>query len=90
MQIFTFPLLISLVAAGVVLFVANIFAKQKIVNIIINALYVVDITLFTIFGLLYGASFQEVLIVVLFFLAAYLFFFFGFRDKTEIKEEEKK
>ena len=90
MQIFTFPLLISLVATGIVLFVANIFVKQKIVNITINALYVVDITLFTIFGLLYGASFQEVLIVVLFFLAAYLFFFFGFKDKTEIKEEEKK
>lgn len=90
MQVFSFPVLIILIAVDIALFVSNIFVKQKIVNIVINTLYVVDITLFIIFALLYGISFQEVLIVTLFFLAVYLFFFFGFKNKPEEKEEDKK
>ena len=86
--IFSNPLLIILFSLAVVIFVAGLFIKQKIVNVALKIVFAVITTCLVIFLLLYGASYQEVLIVVLAFLVANLFFLYGFIDKKKGEDKE--
>lgn len=74
--VFVNPILLSLFASGFLFFLLDIFLKdfkfKFIFKILFAVLFVSGVTL----SILFGASYQEIIIVVLVFLAMALFSFY--------------
>lgn len=81
--LFNYPFLLIIFIAALLLMVLDIFIKKCnwIIKIVYGLIFVTGIIL----SLLYGASFQELLIVTLFFVNVSLFYFFFRRKENKIE-----
>ncbi len=83
--LFTNPILLSIYALALIFAILDICLKRII--FIFKILFAAALISGVIFSLLFGATFQEIIIITLLLLAVELFSFYGFKNDDEKDKE---
>ena len=83
--LFTNPILLSIFTLALIFVILDICLKKIV--LIFKILFAISLTAGVIFSLLFGATYQEIIIVTLLLLAVELFSFYGFKNDDEKDKE---